>query len=187
MRRHYHKTSTLNLIDLCELGLVPSEKEEWRAAIDRGQQSATFAVLLALLPNIVDLELKGHGFSYKPWLDKAFQFASSSSSILTKLTSAYVAYWDTEGAEDLDVCEELLLIPSFRSLKTNMLACEYGEAEYQSLQTKTGDQRTSHIEEVELSYCGMLHNDIAEFLKPLVNLKKIDMDPYQYDWAYLYG
>ena len=175
-------------IDMVNLGLTPEEKTQWRADIDDGDHSAAFAVLITKLPNLRSLYLFGDIDLCKPYLDKVFKHANDTlnTTILSKLTAAYVAHSDSEGTENLEIVDELIFIPSLRKFSGHMLGSEDGDAEYQCLQTKNSDTRVSNIEEVELTYCGMLHNDIAEFIKPLPNLTKLDFDPYSCTFIHVY-
>ena len=170
-------------IDMVDLGLTVEEKSQWRNNIDAGGNSATFAILLCKLPNLSSLGLTGAGDLYKPYIDKVFRKASTqpNSTILSKLQKAYVSHSDTEFGEDIEVVDELVLIPSLKKLKCHLLGDD-APNDYQCLQTKTSATRTSNIEEVEITYSQFSPNDIAEFLKPLVNLKKLDYEG-QFDWV----
>ena len=55
--------------------------------------------------------------------------------------------------------------------------------DYHCLKTKTGDTRTSNIEEVDVSWSLLTPIDIAEFFKPLVELKKFECENHHGDWS----
>ena len=166
------------------LNISPIEKEEWTSAIDRGSQSATLAVLITQLPNLRVLNLVGFGHFYKPWLDQIWRYlgTATTATILPHLTKIFVSHWDTEGTEDTDVIDEMILIPTLRTLHGHMLGNEDDPGDYKCLMTKAGDTRTSNIEELKFTICGMNHDDITELIKPLANLKKFDFTPYGYEW-----
>ena len=170
-------------IDMIDLGLTVDVKSQWKNEINVGGRSATFAILLCKLPNVSSLGLTGNGDTYKPYLDKVFRQASTQddSVILSKLQKAFVSHWDTEFGEDIEVVDELVLIPSLKKLECHLLGDD-APNDYQCLQTKTSDTRTSNIEEVEITHSQFSPSDIAEFLKPLVNLKKLDYEG-QFDWV----
>ena len=55
-----------------KIGLTTEEKREWKDEFDKGNHSATFAVLLTLLPNVKRLVLRGGFCQYQAYLDKLF-------------------------------------------------------------------------------------------------------------------
>ena len=175
------QTHPADMLDM--ISLTSQERLQWRADLEIGSHSATFAVLLTRLPNLKTISLVGFGETWKPYLDKIFNHASTNpgTTILAKLTEAHASHYDNEFGEDIEVIDELILIPSLKKFSAHMLG-DIDAGEYQCLQTKNGDTRTSNVEEVEFTHSQLDHNDIAEFLKPMVNLKRMDYD-CMFDWS----
>ena len=187
---HGTPQSKLNLANLqthplhmVNLELTNDEKLRGKGEIDAGGHSAIFAIILCKLPNLSSLGLTDGCYQYLEYLNKVFRQTSTqpNSTILSKLVKAYVSHNDTEGGEQVEVLDELVLVPSLKKLECHMLGD--GDNDYHCLQTKTGDTRTSNIEEVDISWSILTPIDIAEFLKPLVKLKKLDYENYHPDWS----
>ena len=170
-------------LDTVDLGLTEDEILHWRGEIDAGGHSAIFAILLCKLPSLSSLNLTNGCFLYPDYLNKVFRQTStqSRSTILSKLTKAYVTHNDTEGGEQIEVLDEMVLVPSLKKLECHMLGDDGND--YHCLQTKSGDTRTSNIEEVDISWSLLTPIDIAELLKPLVKLKKLDYENHHGDWS----
>ena len=57
-------------VGMCDTGLSNEAKEKWRAAINKGESSPLFAIILTLLPNITTLYFYGYGDIYREYLDQ---------------------------------------------------------------------------------------------------------------------
>ena len=172
-------------VELLEVvGLTNDEKSHWRTALDMGDHSASFAVLLTLLPNLRKLTLRACDVC-KKWLDPVFRVANSGGSvkpILTRLEGVFIAplgnIFDPEDGENPQVLEELVLIPSVRTLTAHVL----GNHPYVCPATKNpDDHRVSHIQEVSITYSGMTATALAELVKPMVDLRRLD---YYVGWPW---
>ena len=172
-------------VELLEVvGLTNDEKSHWRTALDMGDHSASFAVLLTLLPNLRKLTLRGCDLC-KKWLDPVFRVANSGGSvkpILTGLEEVFIAplgnNFVPDDGENPQVLEELVLIPSVRTLTAHVL----GNHPYVCPATKNSDDhRVSHIQEVSITYSGMTATALAELVKPMVDLRRLD---YYVGWSW---
>jgi hypothetical protein len=103
----------LNCLELTDEGF-----DRWEAAVREGNHHAICTILLLKIPNVNCLTLMGYGFSYKPFLDPIFRYTSSKMTliVLSKLNKVYVQHWHTEFGEDPAVIDEIILVPSLRSL-----------------------------------------------------------------------
>lgn len=164
------------------LSLSDAERVTWHTALDKGDHSASFAVLLLVLPELRSLSLQGHGEVYKPWLDPIWRYGSHDTAarpILSKFEELSVAHWDTEYGEDPRVLEELIFVPSLRKLRAHMIGdSESRDADqYISMTSKDpNDERVSKIREVDISYSGLSATALAEIVKPMVDLQWLNYE-----------
>ena len=155
------------------IGISDVQRDEWQTAIDRGGHSASFAILLTLLPNLHRLELTGWSNVYKPFLDPVFRHACADrpKKILSKLQTLEIQSWDNECGEHIEALDESILVPSLRKLWAHLIG-EEGENEY----TFQGSHDKSNLEEVDITYSHLGPTDLAEILKPMTSLRKLDYE-----------
>lgn len=155
------------------IGISDVQRDEWQTAIDKGGHSASFAILLTLLPNLRRLELTGWSNVYKPFLDPVFRHACAErpKEILSKLQTLQIQSWDNECGERIEALDESILVPSLRKLHAHLIGDE-GDNEY----TFQGSHDKSNLEEVDITYSHLGPLDLAEILKPMTSLRKLDYE-----------
>ena len=162
------------------IGLTAKEKIEWRDEIEKGNHSATFAVLLTLLPNLRRLILGGGQCQYKAYLDKLFQHTSSSHckcSCLSSVNTIEVRDWfDQEFYADPNALNEMVFLPSLRKLQIDRFN-DWDLYRYECLSSKPGVLRyTSNIEHLVIGKCGQDLDNLANLSQPMGKLKRLDFE-----------
>ena len=154
------------------LALEDSDKARWRKAISDGEHSATFAVLLTLVPNLRFLRLEGGGHDYQEWLDPVFKQAQQQlpeNQILPRLESVNVRHDDTEGEEGIELLDELMFIPSLRRFE----CCMFGTEDNAPLSYDT--TLVSGLEYIEINVSAIPVKCYKGLLSVLPDLKRLDM------------
>jgi hypothetical protein len=158
---------------LTTFGLDAAEQERGNRALRKGSESAHFAILLGMVPNLRALRFGGEGTTWTPWIDVLFRYTRMTTDpILRNLSTIEISHNDSEGEESIGVLQDLIFLSRLRTLYTHNCGDNGREGNWSPRADLNFEQ--SQLESVAFNYCLTNFATMLQMMEPMKALKALD-------------